>query len=221
VISGKGGLEKHATDFFKNLYAADDVVQPGIITELMEQKIDGQMNDALCADFSDEEISFALFQIGPTKAPGPYGFPACFYQRNWGTLKGDILMTVQNFFEEGIMPEGINDTAIVLIPKNKNPLSLKDYRPISLCNVIYKVVAKCLVNRLRPLLPGIILETQSAFIPGRMITDNAIIAFECIHALQSGSMSNGKFYAYKLYLKKRTKKRFVLPAPVSGRASKP
>jgi hypothetical protein len=111
-------------------------------------------------------------------------------------------MVVWNFFEEGIMLEGINDTAIVLIPKNKNPLSLKDYIPISLCNVIYKVVAKCLVNRLRPLLSGIISETQSAFIPGRMIADNAIIAFECIHALQSGSMSNGKFCAYKLDLMK-------------------
>jgi hypothetical protein len=66
------------------------------------------------------------------------------------------------------MPDGINDTAIVLIPKTKTPASLKEYRPISLCNVIYKVVSKCLVNRLRPL-----LQTQSAFIPGRMITGNA------------------------------------------------
>jgi hypothetical protein len=57
------------------------------------------------------------------------------------------------------MPDGINDTSIVLIPKTKNPLSLKDFRPISLCNVIHQVVAKCLVNRKRPLLHEIISET--------------------------------------------------------------
>jgi hypothetical protein len=72
------------------------------------------------------------------------------------------------------MPDGVNGTAIVLIPKVKNPITLKDFRPISLCNVIYKVVSKCLVNRLRPLLQEIISETQSAFILGRMITDNAL-----------------------------------------------
>jgi hypothetical protein len=100
------------------------------------------------------------------------------------------------------MPDGINDIAIVLILKTKTPASLKDYGPISLCNVIYKVVSKCLANRLRPLLQDLISETQSAFIPGRMITDNATIAFECIHALQSGSKNAGKFCAYKLDLMK-------------------
>jgi hypothetical protein len=100
------------------------------------------------------------------------------------------------------MPDGINDTAIVLIPKIKNPTSLKDFRPISLCNVIYKVVSKCLVNTLRPLLQDLISETQSAFIPGRMVTENAVIAFECIHALQNGSAKSGKFCAYKLDLMK-------------------
>jgi hypothetical protein len=100
------------------------------------------------------------------------------------------------------MPDGINDSAIVLILKTKTPASLKDYRPISLCNIIDKVVSKCLVNRLRPLLQDLISETQSAFIPGRMITDNATIAFECIHALQSGSKNAGKFCAYKLDLMK-------------------
>ena len=51
-------------------------------------------------------------------------------------------------FEDGILPSGINDTAIVLIPKGSNPEELKDFRPISLCNVIYKIILKCLVNGL-------------------------------------------------------------------------
>jgi hypothetical protein len=100
------------------------------------------------------------------------------------------------------MPEGVNDTAIVLIPKVQSPETLKDFRPISLCNVVYKVVSKCLVNRLRPLLDGIISENQSAFIPGRLITDNALLAFECIHAIQQDNSDRRNFCAYKLDLAK-------------------
>ena len=100
------------------------------------------------------------------------------------------------------MPEWVNNTAIVLIPKVDNPSKLMEFRPISLCNVIYKVVAKCLVNRLRPLLVDIISPEQSAFVPGRMITDNALIAFECIHYIQHENDPNKSFCAYKLDLSK-------------------
>ena len=82
------------------------------------------------------------------------------------------------------MPKGINDAVIILIPKKNNPEYLKDFRPISLCNMIYKVISKFLVNRLRPLLDELISETQSAFIPGRLITDNATIAFERFYKIQ-------------------------------------
>jgi hypothetical protein len=98
------------------------------------------------------------------------------------------------------MPAKVNETSIVLIPKTEKPELLKDYRPISLCNVIYKIVSKCLVNRLRPLLEEVISPTQSAFIPGRMITDNALIAFECLHAIRSGNCRNKNFGAFKFDL---------------------
>lgn len=100
------------------------------------------------------------------------------------------------------MPEGVNETSIVLIPKVHQPETLKDFRPISLCNVIYKVVSKCLVNRLRPLLQNIISPSQSAFIPGRLITDNALIAFECLHAINSNDDGRSEFCVYKLDLAK-------------------
>jgi hypothetical protein len=123
------------------------------------------------------------FPDGPLKAPGPDGFPTRFFQKHWETLRDDVIQAVRKFFGDGTMPPGINDTAIVLIPKGNEPEKLKDFCPVSLCNIIYKVISKCLVNRLTPILDDIIFPEQSAFVLGCLITDNAIIAFECIHAI--------------------------------------
>jgi hypothetical protein len=91
---------------------------------------------------------------------------------------------------------------IVLIPKSEAAEDLQGYRPISLCNVVYKIISKFLVNRLRPYLQNLIGETQSAFIPGRLISDNALIVFECFHAIQRNKKPNESFCAYKLDLSK-------------------
>jgi hypothetical protein len=99
-------------DYFKTLYDKDDNVNPQVVSSLFEACITSDMNDELCKPFTDEEIGNALFQIGPLKAPGPDGFPARFFQRNWGVLKEDVINAVKRFFEEGRMPEGVNDTAL-------------------------------------------------------------------------------------------------------------
>src|SRR3954469_10225652 len=84
----------------------------------------------------------------------------------------------------------------------RKPSRLTDFRPISLCNVIYKVVVKCLVNRLRPILGEVISEAQGSFVPGRLITDNVVIAFECMHYIQQEKDPEKIFCAYKLDLSK-------------------
>jgi hypothetical protein len=101
--------------------------------------ISQEVNAGLCKDFIDEEISNAMFQIGPLKAPGLDGFPAHFFSAIGITA-------VKNFFITEVMPSGVNDTVIVLLPKKDEPEELKDFRSISLCNVVYKVVSKCLVT---------------------------------------------------------------------------
>ncbi|KAK1660258.1 hypothetical protein QYE76_048417 [Lolium multiflorum] len=166
------------------------------------QNVTTEMNETLCKDFTDEEIGDALFQIGPLKAPGVDGFPARFYQRNWGTLKEEVINAVKLFFVTGQMPPGVNESAIVLIPKVDQPETLKDFRPISLCTVIYKIIAKCMVNRLRPMLGEIVSINQSAFVPGRLITDNALVAFECLHFIEQNTNQSKNYCAYKLDLSK-------------------
>jgi hypothetical protein len=128
-------MERMASSYFKELFTRDPSLNSNDLINCTQVKVTDDMNIALCKDFTDEEIGDAMFQIGPLKAPGVDGFPARFYQRNWGTIKAEVINVVKLFFVTGHMPDGVNDTAIVLIPKSDQPESLKDFQPISLCTV--------------------------------------------------------------------------------------
>ena len=139
--------------------------------------------------------------MGPMKAPGPDGFPAIFYQKHWDLLEQDICEAVRGFLTGSDIPEGFCDSILVLIPKVNNPDTLTNFRPISLCNVIYKIASKVLANRLKPLLTEIISLQQSAVVPGRLITDNVLIAYEYLHTIKRQS-TKFPFYALKIDMTK-------------------
>ncbi|KAL4274015.1 hypothetical protein GQ457_13G001340 [Hibiscus cannabinus] len=138
----------------------------------MENLLDGvspcitsNMNKALLRDFTREEVFHALQSMSPLKASGKDGLRAIFYQRFWHIIGIDVANFCIDILRGSFPMANINETHIVLIPKVMNPQSMSQYRPISLCNVIYKIVSKMIVNRFQGVLHLCIDEAQSAFIP--------------------------------------------------------
>ena len=104
------------------------------------------MNDMLLQEFTKEEIKQGLDSIGDLKVPGIDGMSSLFYKKYWSIVGGDVIREVKQFLEGGQMPDAWNDTTVVLIPKVQHPEKLKELRPISLCNVVYKIAFKLSQN---------------------------------------------------------------------------
>jgi hypothetical protein len=155
-----------------------------VLLSFVPTRVTADMNDHINLPFSAEEVRRALFQMAPSKAPGVDGFTASFFPRHWSLLKDDIIPAVLGFLNGGDLPDGMSDTSITLIPKVRHPQRISQYRPISLCPVLYKIAAKCIVNMIRDFLNDIVSEEQSAFVPGRLITDNVLIAYESVYAMK-------------------------------------
>lgn len=116
--------------------------------------------------------------MAPLKALGPDGMPPIFFQHYWASIGDDVAEVVLSCLNSGKFFSGLNHTFISLIPKVKSPEFVFEFHPISLCNILYKLVSKVLANRLKGVLPFIISEPQSAFRSDKAISDNILVAFE-------------------------------------------
>ena len=129
---------------------------------------------------TDNEIMRTLFKLNPNKSPGPDGLTSRFYSCSWTILRQEVTTAIKRFFLTSNMTSGMNSTILTLIPKFPGATIIKDYRPISCCNTIYKVISKLLVAKIKPLLPSIILPNQSAFIKGHLLQENVLLASEIV-----------------------------------------
>ncbi|XP_075658874.1 uncharacterized protein LOC142628714 [Castanea sativa] len=160
------------------------------------------MNEDLLAVFKAKEVQIALQQMHPTKAPGPDGMSPIFYQKYWEIVGNDVIGCELNALNSSVMPCGINETYICLIPKVNSPQKITKFRPISLYNVVYKIISKVLANRLKGVLTEVIDESQSAFVLGRSITDNVLVAFKMMHCIDQRRKGKEALIAVKLNMSK-------------------
>jgi ribonuclease HI/exonuclease III len=139
-------------------------------------------NTALLIPISEEELSKVIWSMDPDKAPGPDGFTIHFYRICWNIIKSDLIRMIKGVLQKAKIGGSTNSTFLALIPKETNPASFDRFRPISLCNASYKIIAKLLANRIKPLLGKLISESQGGFVKGRHILDNVIQVQEAMHS---------------------------------------
>ena len=191
-----------AVEYFQSLFSTSSPSEFSAILERIQPSISETMNEKLLREFSQEEVETAINQMKAISAPGPDGMPPLFYQSFWNTINEDVCSAVLDCLNNCRIPKEINHTHIALIPKVKSPERMSEFRLISLCSVIYKLVSKVLANRLKCILPSIVSENQSAFQAGRVIIDNILMAFETLHYMKYHQSGKSGFMALKLDMSK-------------------
>jgi hypothetical protein len=139
MVTNQEDIEQVAVDYYEQLFLAQENLMPDLVLKHVPRRVTDEMNERLIRPYSAAEVEKALHLMKPNKAPGPDGFTAGFYQLHWELLGNDVTVAVLDFLNGGTLPDDLNNTTIVLIPKTNNPQEIKEYRPILLCNVLYKI----------------------------------------------------------------------------------
>ena len=202
MVEDEEGLVAIATSYFRQICESSNPEDIADALENVSTTITGAINEDLTTPVTEWKVKLAIFAMHPEKAPGPDGMTTLFYQKSWDTVKEDLTRMVNQFLFEGTMAQELNDTNICLIPKTTKPNEMTKFRPISLCNVSYKIISKVLCQRLKKILSQRISETQSAFVADRQITDNIMINQEMFHALRTKPAGRVKRMSIKTNMSK-------------------
>ncbi|XP_020259034.1 uncharacterized protein LOC109835466 [Asparagus officinalis] len=167
--------------FFKNqMGTAVVTTKPDINIIKNGYRLNDDQASYLAAPVSKDEIRIAVFSLSDNKSPGPDGFSASFYKSTWHIIGEEVTNAIEEFFTSGKLLGAINSTSLTLIPKVNCPKSPSDFRPISCCNCIYKFISKIIANRIKSVLGCLINEAQCAFVKGRQISNNILLAHELV-----------------------------------------
>ena len=160
------------------------------------------MAHLLTRPYMEEKVKTALFQMHPSKSPGPNGMSPFFFQKFWHIVEHDVTTVILSVLHSGRYLRKMNYTHIVLIPKKHDAEYITEFKPISLGNVVSQIISKVLANWIKSILPNIISDSQSAFVPCRIITDNTTVAFEMVHRMRNKRNGRKGHMAIKLDISK-------------------
>lgn len=176
-------IEDCFVDYFLNNFTSQGASNIEKTVEVVKDKVNPDMREQLNTPFTAEKVYCAIKDMKSLAAPGPDGLPALFYHHYWDVLGTEAALDVLN---NNADPSPFNSTNICLIPKKNNPSHPSDFWPIAL-----KIITKTIANRLKPILGEVISGNQSAFLPGRLISDNTLMSYEIFHYLSNTSSKKG------------------------------
>eukprot|EP00253_Pinus_taeda_P017824 PITA_17824 len=134
---------------------------------------------------NEKEVSEVIKEMQNGKAPGLDGFNVDLFKPCCNIAKKDILEVVKDSRKNKIVLKALKTSFISLIPKQENAMTPDRFRPIALCNVVYKIVSKIIANSVKPLLPTLVSKEQTGYVEGRQILNNITQAHELVHSLKS------------------------------------
>ena len=148
-----------AKEYYKRLFIASNNLNMDNVLASVNRVVMGEMASNLVRPYTEEEVRTALFQMHPSKAPSPNGMSPFFFQRFWHIVGHDIIEAILSVLHSRRYLHKMNYTYIVLIPKKGNPQNITKYQPISLGNVVSRIISKVLANRVKSMLPCIISDS--------------------------------------------------------------
>ena len=172
------------------------------VLDSVDRVVTPDMNSTLLQPYTPDEEKQALFQMHPSKSSGLDGMSPFFFQKYWHIVGHDVTTVVLYVLTSRHFLHKMNYTHIFLIPKKNDPRCVSDFRPISLANVVSRIVSKVLANRLKLILPNVISDSQSAFVPNRLIINNTTVAFEILHRIRNKRSGKKGSMAVKLDINK-------------------
>lgn len=180
-------MSAHAIAHFKAMLGPDGLLPTMLFTpsdwfrSLTRFQCSLQQQQRMLLMPTTEEITKMMFSLNPNKAPGPDGLTSAFFKGAWGIIGVEVINSITNFFNSGFMPKATNSTILSLVPKFTGAARITDYRPIACLNTVYKVISRLLVRRLKPILSELILPNQTAFVEGRLLLENTVLASELVN----------------------------------------
>lgn len=180
-------MSEHAVSHFQSVLGPTNHYHPGIIspphwfTELTGFIFPQDHYQQMLLLSTTEEIRSCIFKLNANKEPGLDGLTSAFFKVSWETVGNEVVVSIKNFFASAFLPSTANATILTLVPKFSGASKITEFRPISCLNTIYIVISRLMVKRLKPILPSLILPSQTAFVKGRLLMENTTLAGELLN----------------------------------------
>ncbi|XP_048599541.1 uncharacterized protein LOC125579747 [Brassica napus] len=175
----------HAVNNFKSILAPDVLPFCLVSVSWFQSLIPYRCSPEACLSLSSipdaPTITKTILKLNPNKSSGPDGLTSGFFKGAWSILGEEVVCSIQRLFLTGYMSSAVNSTILTMVPKHPGASAVGDYMPISCCSTLYKAVSKILVSKLKPLLPDLILPNQTAFVKGRLLVENTVLATELVN----------------------------------------